>query len=213
MAVDYQVLINFGKEALTWLVRILMGVGAIAVAYALAYLVNRQRKYNWNVRIFDRDASGNVIQQPDDKGGIFIDKKTNFRLFKLKKNKFALDPDEIPYIINHKGKKIVYLIKTGLKNYQYLKPQISSNPGLVFNVQDEDVAWAMNAWTRFKNPFKNRMLEMIMPYIGMAFVFLLIVVSLYFIFKNFGVLSETATAFRDAAAEFAKASVGTAIVE
>ncbi len=107
---------------------------------------------------------------------------------------------------------MVYLLQTGLKNFQFMIPVINNKSKIVFNVQDEDVAWAMNAWERYKNPYKNKFLEHIMPFIGMAFVFLLVIISLYYIFKHIGVLSEVANAFRDAATEFAKVQTGTEVI-
>ena len=96
-------------------------------------------------------------------------------------------------------------MQSGLKNFQFLKPSVSGNPGIVFNVQEEDVAWAVNAYERHKKAFQQNLLQQIMPIIGMAFVFMLIVVCLYFIFKNFGTLSDTANAFNAAAETFTKA--------
>lgn len=213
MAIDFSIITNIGGDLGTWGSRLAAIAGFAAVAYAGAFAYNRTKRYNYVVRIFNRDAIGNVIQLPDDKAGIFLDKKTQYRLFLLRRNKFGLDPDEIPYILSSKGKKIVYLLQTGLKNYQFMKPDISKAPELIFNVQDEDVAWALNAYERNKKPFGNKFLEQIMPFIGMAFVFTLVVVALFFIFKHIGVLTEVANAFRDAAIEFAKVQTGTAVVD
>ena len=174
--------------------------GAFLGVYLAFFFIRRTKKYNYTVRIFNKDATGNIVQLPDDKGGIFLDRKTQYRLFMLKRNKFGLDPDEIPYILTSRGSKLVYLIQTGLKNFQFMRPVISDNPGLVFNVQDEDIAWGLNAYERQKKIFQNDFMTKIMPFIGMAFVFLVIVMSLWFIFKNFGVITETANAFNQAAA-------------
>ncbi len=212
MAVDYSKLLDMIPTIGLWGMRAILGAVGIGIVYAFAFYVNRIKRYNWVVRIFDKDANGQIIQQKDDKGGIFIDRKTNYRLFLLRRTKFGLDPDEIPYILTSKGQKIVYILQTGLKNFQYMVPKIVNDSQIVFNVQDEDVAWAMNAWERYKNPYKNKFLEHIMPFIGMAFVFLLVIISLYYIFKHIGVLSEVANAFKDAATEFAKVQTGTEVI-
>ena len=205
MALDTTQIAAMGMNIWKWVAYGIMFAVSMGAIYAAAYWYNRKKRYNYIVRVFNRDATGNVVQQPDDKGGIFLDKKTNYRLFLLRKYKFGLDPDEIPYLITSRGQKIVYLLQSGLKNFQFLKPSVSGNPGLVFNVQDEDVAWAVNAYERHKKAFQQNLLQQIMPILGMAFVFMLIVVSLYFIFKNFGTLGDTANAFNAAAAEFTKA--------
>jgi len=214
--VDMSAITNYGMVIWGWVWKALLLGGAVGIAYFLSFYYRRQKRYKYIVRIFNKDATGQVIQQPDDKGGIFLDKKTQYRLFKLKKNKFGLDPDEIPYILNSMGKKIVYLLQTGLKNYQFLTPALSDNPGLVFNVQDEDVAWAINAWERYRNPYKNQFLEKIMPFIGMAFVFIVVVVALYYMVVKAGfnaeLLRELAASSKEISANLAKASLGSAVV-
>jgi len=199
MTIDYSSIQAIGPEIWKWLVRAMYLAIFAGLAYAAAYFFNRFKRYNYIVRIFNRDATGHIVQQPDDKGGIFLDKKTSYRLFLLRKNKFGLDPDEIPYILTSKGRKLVYLIQTGLKNFQFLKPDISSNPGLVFNVQDEDVAWALNAYVRHKAIFQNNIWQQIMPFLGMTFVFVTVMISLYWVFQNLGTLQGVADAMKEAA--------------
>ncbi len=203
--IDMANVTQIGMDIWKWVVYGIIFVVAIGCIYAVAYWYNRKKRYKYIVRVFDKDAVGNVVQQPDDKGGIFLDKKTNYRLFLLRKNKFGLDPDEIPYLITSTGQKIVYLLQTGLKNFQFLKPSVSGNPGIVFNVQDEDVAWALNAYERTKMAFKQSLLQQLMPILGMAFVFTLVVVAMFFIFKNLGVLGEVAESMNAAAAQFTEA--------
>jgi len=217
MSFDTANLLQMGKTLWGWIYWAILIGGFGLLSYGIAFWFNKKKRYEWIVRIFNKDATGQVIQQPDDKGGIFLDKKTQYRLFMLRKNKFALDPDDIPYILTSKGKKIVYLLQTGLKNFQYMKPEISNNPGLVFNVQDEDVAWAINAWERYKNPYKNKFMEQIMPFLGMAFVFLIVVAALYFMIVKAGfnaeLLTQLSESAKDIAASLAKASIGGTIVE
>jgi hypothetical protein len=214
MPLDTTQLTQMGMNFWKWAVYGIFIFVFFAGVYGLAFWFNRSKRYKYRVRIFNRDSIGNIIQQPDDRGGIFLDKKTNFRLFLLRKNKFGLDPDEIPYLISFrrgllgfglKTENIVHILQTGLKNFQFLKPQLSENPGIVFNVQDEDVAWAINAYERHKKAFQQTLLQQVMPIIGMAFVFMMVVVALYFIFKNFGTLSDTAAALKESAQAFTEA--------
>lgn len=197
-------------------VKLILILASAFVVYLLIWYINKTKRYSYRVVIYTKDAVGNLIQKKEDRAGIFLDKKTAYRLFKLKKNKFALDPDDIPYIMTEKGTKIVYLLQTGLMNYQYLKPQVSANPGLVFNVQDEDVAWAINAYERNKKIFQNNFLQQILPFIGMAFVFLTIVVALYFVFVKAGYNADTLEAIQAAQRAISEnlraAASGTAVI-
>lgn len=218
MAIDYSHITKIFTELGGWGIRLIILAALMLAVYAVIFVLNKKKKYNWVVRIFNRDATGQVIQQPDDRGGgIFLDKKTSYRLFLLKKYKFGLDPDDIPYILTSGGQKIVYLLQTGLKNFQYMKPIISNDKELKFNVQDEDVAWAINAWERYKNPYKNKFMEQIMPFIGMAFVFLCVVVAIYYLTVKAGfnadLLRELSDSARAISNNMAKASLGTVVID
>ena len=174
------------------IVLILLGLAVFVLIYFLITKMNSKKKFDYTVRIFRKDANGDIIEQPNERGGIFIDKKTNYRLFFLKKLKFGLNPDNIPYkmkIINgflgQRAIKIVNVMQTGLRNYQYLTPEFG-NPSLKFIVNDTDVANAINAYERNIKQFSSTMMQNIIAVGGMVFIFLTIVVGLYLIFKEGG---------------------------
>jgi hypothetical protein len=171
---------------------VLIGLVVFVLIYFVIFSFNNKKKYDYTVRIFRKDANGDIIEQSNEKGGIFIDKKTNFRLFFFKKLKFGMNPDTIPYkikIVNtffgQKAIKIVNVMQTGLRNYQYLTP-VFGNPKLEFMVNDTDVANAVNAYERNTKQFSNLMMQNIIAVGGMVFVFLTIVIGLYLIFKEGG---------------------------
>lgn len=198
---------------LSWFLNILLFSLVAGVFIGIVFYILRSKKYSWIIRVFERDASDNIVQLEDDKGGIFLDKTTNNRLLLLKKHKFGLDPDEIPYIMNSRGKKITYLVKTGLKNYQFLKPNIVGEEKINFNVQDEDVAWAINAYQKYKLPNKNDLLKQILPIIGIAVFGVIVLGGIYMILQEFSVLSSVANALESATSNMKNINTGTTVIE
>lgn len=180
----------------------------------IALYIIRQRKFDHIVRIFVKDTMGNFIEKRVEKAGFFMDKKTKNRLFLMRKLKVGLKPDKVPFILSESGKRVVYLIQTGLKNYQFLgTPTISDNPGLVFNVQDEDVAWAMNAFDRYKIPNSMNKFMQLLPYIGIAVFGIIIIMGLWIVLDKFEIIAQVAASMNEASINLAKASLGTTVIQ
>lgn len=203
----------YGWQAMGFLYKAVMAGLVLGAVAAVALWYRREKQYNWTVRVFEKDASGTHIEKRQDKGGIILNKKTNNRLFQLKNNKFGMDPDKIPYMLGTGDRKIVYLLQTGLKNFQFLRPAVSNNPGVVFNVEDEDVAWACNAFDLYRLPSKNNILQQLLPVIGIAVLGVCFIAFIYLILDKFDVLSQTAQAFQQASKELSKASLGSQVIE
>lgn len=161
--------------------------------------------------IFERDGFGQLIETYD-KAGVFVDNKTkNKRLF-LKKNKVGLDPDTIPYLPSVGGKRIIYLLKTGLKNFHYLNINVTK-PGVTLSVGEEDVNWGINAYERGKKMFSQSLLMQLLPFIAIAFTTIIILIIFIYFFKNFDVLADVAEALQKAAEAYAQAETGTVVIE
>ena len=100
---------------------ILIGILAGTIVFIITYSIIIWRRYNYLVEIinpFSREPTST-------KGGIFIDAKTNQKLFYLRSGLFGkrfnvgLDPDKLP-ALHKRGKKKIYLVQDGLKNYRYI---------------------------------------------------------------------------------------------
>ena len=144
-------------------------IGTLALYY---FKVHRYKHFR--CVIFERDGFGQLTKTYDN-AGIFVDKKTGNKRLYIKKAYVGLDPDNIPYIVDNKGKKTIYLYRTGLKNYHYIKINIKQ-PGITLTVGEEDVNWAINAYERAKKTFSNSLLMQLMPYIALAFVSIVILI-------------------------------------
>lgn len=185
-------------------------IGGLAV---LAWwLWQRNRKYSqFKCIIWERDGFGQ-LKETVDKAGIFVDSKTkNKRLF-LKKNNVGLNPDGIPYISSGKL-NIIYLYKTGLKNFHFIKVNIDkTNPKVNLTVGEEDVNWGINAYERAKKMFSTSLLMQLMPYIMLAFVSLIILILFIFLFRQFGELANFVNAAEKFIGTVNAAQGGTAVI-
>lgn len=193
------------------LVNVLVIVFSIAFAgggtIAGTIYVLKQMRYKYSVVWFGKDNKTGGI----DRGGIFIDKKTNNKRFFLKKNNVGLNPDNVPFKFIG-NKMYVFLYRTGLKNFQYVDLNISPNPGVAITVGEEDVNWAVNAYERQKKLFANTLLMQLLPYMIIAFVSIIILIIFIYFFKEFKTLKDVAVAFQEAATTLAAAKSGTTVI-
>ena len=173
------------------------------ITFGVFKLIQYQKRYaEFTVVIWEKDGFGQ-FRQTFDKGGIFVDKKTNDKRLYLKKNRVGLDCNNIPYLPDHKGKKYIFLLKTGSKNFRYIKPN-ATNEVFNFTVGEEDVNWGLQAYAKQKAVFGQNNLLQYLPYIALVIVAVIIMVIFIYFFKNFEVLREVAVAFENAASELAK---------
>lgn len=219
MAVDISGAIGtYGITAWKW---VAFGGTALAAAAGLYgviwYFVNRKR-YNFKVVVRELGIDGKPRIVGYDRGGLFMDNKTQYRLFKLKKNKVGLLPDNIPYEEEPKG-KVVNVLRLGLKQFRYLeRPTLMQNSPIAmgYGIGDADVAWGINSIEYAKQYEKKSLLSQLAPFIGMAFVFLLVVVAMYYLFVKAGfnadLLRNLADSARIISGNMASAASGTTVV-
>jgi hypothetical protein len=177
----------------------------------------KKTKYNQFICVvLHRDGTGN-IHQSYDKAGIFVDKKTNNKLFFMKNNNVGLSPDNVPYIPGAGGKKLVYLLQYGLKNFAFINVRIKDNTNEIqLQTSEEDVSWAVNSYERQKKLFTQGLFMQLLPFLVIGFVSIIILVIFVYFFKNFAVLKDlgaalqsTAEALKEAAKELAASRMAT----
>lgn len=183
---------------------------AVAVV-GILYITQNWKKYKqFQIEIWQKDGFGQFTVKYDD-GGIFIDGRTqNKRLF-LKKNNVGLNPDNIPYLTTQDGRKKVYLLQTGLKNFSYIKPKIKDEL-IHFTVGEEDVNWAVNAYERQKKLFAQSWIAQYLPFIMLAFVCMIILILFVQLFNKFPLILEMIKEMKEVARALAQAKSGTVII-
>ena len=197
--------------ALNIFIIIFVGVFVILIVGATIFLLMKTKQYKeFRCVIWQRDGFGQLTEKYD-RAGVFVDSKThNKRLF-LKKANVGLNPDNIPYVPTSRGRKIIYLLQTGLKNFHYIKPS-PSNPAVYLSVGEEDVNWAINAYERNKQMFQQSWLMQYLPFMALAFVTIVIMIIFIYFFKNFDVLQQLGTDLKEAAAILAQGRAGTTVI-
>lgn len=184
----------------------------LAIVGVGAYMHFRRNLYNqYKCIVWERDGFGQLRMLFDD-AGIFVDRKTNNKRFFMKKANVGLEPDNIPYLAGAGGKKYVFLTRHGLKNFRFIKPNVDNNGLVTLKVGEEDVNWAINSYEKQKKIFQQNTLLAYLPFIALAFVSLVILVLFIYLFRNFGALTDAATALRDAAVALQQAQTGTLVL-
>ena len=188
------------------IISIILGLSVAGLAFWGWLRWKRFKEYR--VVIWERDAFGQATETYDH-AGVFVDPKTNYKRLFLKKAKVGLNADSIPFIPTKSG-KIVYLYKTGLKNYRFIRPVLEKIVRI--EVGEEDVNWSLNAYERAKKAFTESKLLQYLPYISLAFVSIIILVIFIYLFKELGSMKELASVLRDMSANVAQAKSGTTIL-
>jgi len=201
---------SISATALKIVVWVLLGVVVSGIIGFATWAYMNVRKYkDFKCIIWAVDGFGQITERYDN-AGIFVDKKTKNKRLYLKRNNVGLDPDNIPYIPSG-NKKVIYLWQTGLKNFRFIKPKIC-NASMSFNVGEEDVNWAINAYERQKKLFTQNSFLQYLPFIAIAFVSIIILVIFIYFFKNFDVLRDVAVALQAAANSIAQSKLGTTVM-
>lgn len=160
----------------------------IAIAVVLfIYMRNRKKYSEYHVVVKQLDSNGNVIETWD-KGGVFVDKLTQHKRLFLKKGKVGLNCNNVPYTIaiTPKGKvmKMVYLVKTGEKNYKFIHENIDKDI-IKYTVGEEDVNWSVTEYEKVKNTVgKNSFLEKYAPYIMFVVSILLFFIIVIYVLNK-----------------------------
>lgn len=197
---------SMGNVALNVVLILSGGAFAIGVAIAVGMYLRRLTRFNqFKVIIWEKDGLGNVAQKPD-RAGIFVDPVTRNKRFFIKGANVGLEPDNIPYVQMGKH-KFVYLVRTGLMNYRFIKPTIAKEI-LTFDVGEEDVNWSINAYERQKAVLMAKKWLQYLPYISLAVVsFVILIIFIYF-FKELHWLKDFGQAFQVGMHEWRLATVG-----
>lgn len=182
----------------------LVVLGVIGASIWLYYWWKKCREFD--CIIFRKDGGVTF-----DKAGIFVDRKTKNKRFYIKNANVGLDPNDVPYKISPGGKKYVFLLQTGLKNFSFMGVDVDAEK-CEFSVGEEDVNWGINAYERQKKLFSNSWLMQYMPFIALAFVSIIILILFLNFFKKFDVLKDVALALKDAAAAQSLCTAGTTVI-
>lgn len=166
----------------------------IAIIGILVVWWFKKRKYGqYKIIIWEKDSTGNTHEYYD-RGGVFLDKKTGFKLLFLEKQKKGLNPNNIPYVISkdRKGRlvKTVYLKKIGVSNLVYCEMKLD-NEDVNLKVGEEDVNWASQEIETIKRQYnKENWLTKLAPYILFIITIMIVMIVLISLFNKFGVIEQ-----------------------
>lgn len=181
----------------------------VAVLLGLFFLIRALTRYSdFKVVIWEVLKNGG-IRVKNDRGGIFLMKKTGYKLLYLQKSKVGLNPDKINYVLDNKGHKIIYLLRYGYKNFVFINPVADDLGNLDFTVGEEDVNWAITSYESNKKRFSQSLLVQLLPFMVLALVCIIILILMISLFKNFSVFSEVAQSINQASSNLATCTIKT----
>jgi hypothetical protein len=163
------------------------------VGYYLWYTFKKKKYNQYRIIIWEKDSTGNT-QEDYDRAGVFLDKKTGFKLLFLEKRKIGLNPNNIPYVTakDKKGKlvKTVYLRKIGISNYVFCHVKLAED-GMMFTVGEEDANWLEQEMEKIRRTFGTEsMWSKIAPYLMFVISMMLLMIVLISLFNKFGVIKD-----------------------
>lgn len=201
---------SIGNTALNIVMILLSLLFAGCIVIGIVWLWIRKKKFNqYDCIIWKKDAFDKV-EEIEDKGGVFIDKATNYKRLFLKKSSVSLSADNIPFIRRGR-KKVIYLEQFGLKNFRFLKPTVVEG-NVAIDVGEEDVNWAIVSYERGKKAFSTDRLLQFMPYILLGFVSLVILIMFIYLFKQLGTIKELFVAAESLTNAIGQARAGTVVI-
>jgi len=161
-------------------------IGGIAfggVVLIMLFMVWRgSKKFDFTTIEFVKDAFGRPMIE-FGKGGIYTDKKVNYKRFYLQGKNASLSADKIPYIKSPKN-KYVFLRKIGAKNYEYLSFEEIFTQFPKINIGEEDINSAIIDFDRAKQTFGQTLWDKILPYIPLILTGVFMVGMVYLIMKD-----------------------------
>jgi len=191
-------LTGFGQGALS--------VGYIIVAVALVggagfaifkWVRNYMRFQQYKCIIWALDGFGNVTQEVDD-AGIFVDDYTNNKRLWLKKAGVGLKIELIPSVLSSSGKRLIYMIRWGEKDYSFIRPSINRE-GVKLEVTEEDVNWSIYEYQKQKNLFGKKTLWDYLPYIMLALATMGIIILFMQLFNQIPKIDEMVKSLKEVA--------------
>jgi hypothetical protein len=186
-----------GTQILTGL---LIGGGVILALGFIGFLLWKwfvKRKYNeYKVIIFEKDATGNVHEYYD-RAGIFVDKKSGFKLLFLEKMKIGLNPNSPPYNIakDRKGRllKTVYLRRVGVSNFRFIKMSLTEE-GTLFSVGEEDANWYAHEMEKIDRMVgKTSLWSQLAPFVTIVLALIIMLIVIIVLFNKLEAFSQAAT--------------------
>lgn len=181
-------------EIITWIMWACIGFIICGLLGWWVWKIMQKRKFGeFKVVIWEADSTGNT-HESYDRAGIFLDKKTGFKLLFLEKMKKGLNPNKVPFVPSkdRKGRliKTVYMRKIGVSNYVFCHVKIDDK-GVAFSVGEEDVNWAAQDIEKIRRTFnKEGWLTKLAPYLMFIVTIMIVMIILISLFNKFTVLES-----------------------
>ena len=171
----------------------MIGAVIVGILGLVTWYLVRKKKYGmYRVEVFDKDSNGNVYKTYD-RAGIFLDKRTGYRLLFLEKAKVGMNPNNVPYVSHLDKKKrivkTVYLRRIGVNNYVFISVDLLGMPK--FTMGEEDFNNAAQEMSKIRRTYdkKSWLDKFLAPILFIASI-LIIMIILLSLFNKFSVIDD-----------------------
>jgi len=184
-----------GADIIYWVMIALIMIMAAGIGGYFIFWYMKKKKYGqYIIRILDKDSNGKSYEW-GDRGGVFLNKATGFKLLFLEKAKVGLNPNKIPYIsrVDAKGKviKIVTVRRIGVNNYVFVDIDIGEE--VEYTVGEEDLNNAHQEMTKIRRSYsKENWLSKLAPYLMFIITIIIVMIILISLFNKFTVMETIA---------------------
>lgn len=144
--------INYGYYIILLIIICVVGI-------VISYFVLMILKYKHRVRILE--VVGDSLQESKDRGALLKDSKTKKAFeFKLLKGKVELPPPPADaYIMDKRGKKILYVAKISPTDYIYAKPShdLTKKEANLIPIDQDTLFWYVNKMEHQNEKYRHDM--------------------------------------------------------
>lgn len=177
-----------------------------------------QKQYDCTCIVYDKQPNGTIICSTDI-GGVFRDPMSDTVSFRLKKNNTVMTTKGkgintywFPYIITSTGKKLVSLLKTGVKSFRFIEVDLKTN-SVYMTITDEDLEWARTDFNRNAKLYGTSTWKELLPYVMFIVCAIMIIVMLSVVVKKFDVLVELSNNLNVLAETVRQTTTGTTVIQ
>lgn len=184
---------------------IAVGLVFLVILVAIVLFIRQRRKWDVMIIYLNKDNTTGGF----DKGCFDVDKKTNNKLFYVKRANVGLCPDNVPIKLIG-NKRVVFLARYGLKNFRFINWNMK-DLDLKAQCTEEDVNWALQAYEKQKHVFQSKGLAEYLPYIALVIVAVVILIMIIYVLNKLDVMKDVAAHLDNAAQVLSENNKGTVI--
>lgn len=196
------------------------------IAWGAWFFMNWKKYQDYMVCVFHKNGEDKWCLR-FDKGGVFVNKKTNTKRMWMKKSRSSLQADRIPFLPKNRLSfmdytfGVIFVVQKADGSYAYIDKWNIDENGLQVQVSGEDLNWGLTAFDEIMRHIENKFFKDLMLVISIVVVGIIILIMVIISVKDMTHVAEllanamsTASAnMKEFAASMAQANSGTTVIQ